>query len=213
MPSNNVDPPVVAPTAGILDPPPVLTTERLLIRPLEAGDLEACHRLFVDIGWAPAELDEAQNRDRRRTWLDWTIASYREFPRLAQPTYGERAIVERHSGAFVGLIGLVPSLAPFAQLASLGGIKGARFSPEAGLFWALSPAAQGKGLATEAAQAFVRHITSILNLARVVATTEYDNARSIAVMRRLGMRIERNPYPEVGPDWFQVVGIFETDGG
>jgi [ribosomal protein S5]-alanine N-acetyltransferase len=42
-------------------------------------------------------------------------------------------------------------------------------------------------------------------LKRIVATTEYDNKDSIAVMRRLGMTIQRNPDPE--PVWFQVVGV------
>jgi hypothetical protein len=41
--------------------------------------------------------------------------------------------------------------------------------------------------------------------ARIVATTENDNTRSIAVMRRLGMTIERNPSAE--PRWFQTVGV------
>ena len=44
-----------------------------------------------------------------------------------------------------------------------------------------------------------------LNLKRVVATTEYANPGSIGVMRRLGMTIERNPFPE--PPWLQVVGV------
>jgi hypothetical protein len=30
-------------------------------------------------------------------------------------------------------------------------------------------------------------------------------------MRRLGMRIDRNPYPD--PPWFQVVGILENPDG
>ena len=46
-----------------------------------------------------------------------------------------------------------------------------------------------------------------LNLRRIVATTTYDNAASMGVMRKLGMRIEKNPYEE--PRWFQVVGILE----
>jgi RimJ/RimL family protein N-acetyltransferase len=44
-----------------------------------------------------------------------------------------------------------------------------------------------------------------LQLARIVATTENDNVRSIAVMKRLGMSIERNPLGE--PHWFQTVGV------
>lgn len=47
----------------------------------------------------------------------------------------------------------------------------------------------------------------VLNLARVVASTEYDNVASIGVMRRLGMRIERNPLPD--PYYLQVVGVSE----
>ena len=121
-----------APGSGILTPPPVLASERLLIRPLVGADLEACHRLYLEIGWATKGLDAARNRERRRSWLEWTMASYREFPRLQQPPYGERAIVRRDDGAFLGLVGLVPSLGPFAQLPSLGGHRGARFSPEFG---------------------------------------------------------------------------------
>jgi RimJ/RimL family protein N-acetyltransferase len=41
-----------------------------------------------------------------------------------------------------------------------------------------------------------------------VATTEHDNLGSIAVMRKLGMRIETNPEGE--PEWFQTVGILEA---
>ena len=49
-----------------------------------------------------------------------------------------------------------------------------------------------------------------LDLDRVVATTEYSNLRSIAVMRRLGMTIERNPNAE--PHWFQTVGVLLNPG-
>jgi hypothetical protein len=103
---------------------------------------------------------------------------------------------------------MVPSMAPFGQLPSEGGVPSALATPEVGLFWALSPHAQGKGLATEAAHRFVAHLFSELRLARVVATTEYDNARSVGVMRRLGMRIESNPFPE--PHFLQVVGILDS---
>ena len=45
------------------------------------------------------------------------------------------------------------------------------------------------------------------NLKRLVATTEYDNFASQAVMTKLGMRLERNPFPE--PPWLQLVGILD----
>jgi RimJ/RimL family protein N-acetyltransferase len=46
-----------------------------------------------------------------------------------------------------------------------------------------------------------------LGLRRVIATTTYDNEASMGVMRKLGMRIERNPFPD--PPWLQVVGMLE----
>jgi ribosomal-protein-alanine N-acetyltransferase len=45
-------------------------------------------------------------------------------------------------------------------------------------------------------------------LRRVVAMTTYDNVASMGVMRKLGMRIERNPLDD--PVWFQVVGMVEN---
>jgi RimJ/RimL family protein N-acetyltransferase len=44
-----------------------------------------------------------------------------------------------------------------------------------------------------------------MNLGRIIATTEYGNERSVAVMRKLGMTILRNPSRE--PEWFQIVGL------
>jgi hypothetical protein len=41
-----------------------------------------------------------------------------------------------------------------------------------------------------------------------VATTEHDNSASIGVMRRLGMRIARNPAPT--PFFLAVVGVLEN---
>ena len=95
---------------------PTLETERLRIRPLVAEDLEDCHSLYVEIDWIDHELDLAANRARRASWLAWTIDSYRELAALHQPPYGERAVERRSDGVFLGLVGLVPSLAAFGQL-------------------------------------------------------------------------------------------------
>ncbi|WP_239470610.1 GNAT family N-acetyltransferase [Archangium violaceum] len=171
-------------------------------------DLNDCHRLYVDIDWADKAVSEEENLKRRREWLEWTVRNYEQLALLYQPPYGERAIEDKESGRFVGLVGLVPLLAPFGQLPSFGGVEGARFSAEVGLFWALTPARQRQGYATEAAHALVDHAFGTLKLGRILAGTQRDNRASIAVMRRLGMRIEENPYPE--PPWFEVTGILEA---
>ena len=187
---------------------PILHTERLEIRPIRPGDLAACHQLYSDIGWADPDRTDADNFQRRRSWVDWSIANERELGRLAQPPMGERTVIDRATGAFVGLVGLNPAMAPFAQLPSLGGVRNARSTLEVGLFWAITPTRQGAGLATEAAKVLIDYMFDVRRLASIVATTEHDNHASIAVMRRLGMRVEANPWPD--PFHFQTVGILDA---
>jgi len=187
---------------------PILHTERLEIRPIRAGDLAACHQLYMDIGWADSARSEAENLERRRSWVDWSIANERELARLNQPPMGERTVIDRATGDFVGLVGLNPTLKPLDQLQSFGGIEHARQVLEMGLFWAITPARQGAGLAAEAARAVIDYMFDVRRLARIVATADNDNLASIGVMRRLGMRIEANPYPD--PFYFQAIGILDA---
>ena len=191
---------------------PPLTTERLLIRPFTEADLDAVHRI-LDRELAGADLgaEGATTREARRRWLGWTILGYDEYAALYQPPYGERAIALRATGEVIGVAGFVPCLDAFGQLPALRGAEGGGGaglnSTEFGLFWAVAPAHQRRGYATEAARALVDFAFARLRLRRIVATTTADNAASIGVMRRLGMRVERNPLPD--PPWLQVVGSLE----
>lgn len=188
---------------------PALTTDRLMVRPFVIADLDALHRLvdgdiFSDQPGAPPAPG---SYERRRRWLEWTILSYGELASLAQPPYGDRAVVLRSSGELIGQVGYVPSYMPFGQLgAPFRGPPGAN-SPEVGLFWAIAPPHRGQGYAAEAARALIDHAFSALALGRIVATTEHENLASQAVMRKLGMTILRNPLPT--PPWLQVVGVLE----
>ena len=188
---------------------PTLETERLKIRPCTMDDLEDCHRLYLEIGWADATASDSENRERKRKWLEWTVRNYEELARLQQPPYGERVVELKDGKQFAGLIGLVPLLKPFAQLECFGGLPPELppFSAEVGLFWAIKPTLQRRGIASEAAGAIIDYAFETLRLGRILAGTEYDNPASIGVMRRLGMRIERNPYPV--PEWFQIHGVLE----
>ncbi len=192
---------------------PPLETERLVIRPFVMDDLDAIHQL-LDIDLAEAEFgtEGATGRGEREQWLRWTILSYEELAKLNQPPYGDRAIVLKSTQEVIGACGYVPSFGPFGQLPSFSSqTQDARMHlklPEFGLFYALSPAHQGQGYATEATKALIQYAFTQINLRRIIATTTYDNEASISVMRKLGMRIEKNPYAE--PPWFQVVGILEN---
>ena len=56
--------------------------------------------------------------------------------------------------------------------------------------WVLHPGYHGRGLATEAARALLRHGFETLRLHRIIATAQPENAASCRVMARLGMRQE-----------------------
>jgi RimJ/RimL family protein N-acetyltransferase len=192
---------------------PPLQTQRLIIRPFVMDDLAAIYRILdVELAGSPVGSESLPSMAEREAWLRWTVLNYAQLAHLYQPPYGERAIVLGSTGQVVGAIGFVQSLGPWEQLPGLA--RGEpqphqRFTPAFGLYWALSPAAQGQGYATEAARAMVGYAFGTLYLGRVIATTDYDNLASQAVMRRLGMRLLSNPFPD--PPWFQVVGVLDYD--
>ncbi len=195
-------------------PMPTLETRRLVIRPFAMDDLHPMHRLLdVELREAALGTVGAQTLPERAEWLQWTILSYTQLAKLYQPPYGERAVVHKHTQQLIGACGFVPCLDAFEQFAALSPAPHPSShwlsTPEFGLFYAITPALRGQGYATEAAQALVDYAFQHLRLKRIVATTTYDNAASMGVMRKIGMRIERNPYPE--PPWLQIVGVLEND--
>ena len=185
---------------------PLLETARLRIRPFTLDDLDAVHRL-LDLELDP---EAGVTRDERERWLQWTVLGYVELAKLHQPPYGDRAIVLKQTEQVIGACGYAPCLDAFGQIPALRSGHDAApglTSAEVGLYYGLLPDQRGQGYATEAAAALVDYAFGQLRLGRIVATTTSDNVGSMGVMRRLGMRIERNPLPD--PPWLQVVGILE----
>jgi RimJ/RimL family protein N-acetyltransferase len=192
---------------------PTLQTLRLSIRPFVMEDLPDIYQLLdVDLREAGLGTDRMNTLTERAQWLNWTILNYEQLAKLHQPPYGDRAVVFRSTQQLVGACGFVPCLNAFEQLPSFASHDKAPrpnlYSTQFGLFYAISPSHQHQGFATEAARALVQYAFQHLRLGRIVATTDYDNAASIGVMRKIGMRIEQNPLAE--PPWLQVVGILEN---
>jgi [ribosomal protein S5]-alanine N-acetyltransferase len=192
---------------------PNLETDRLIIRPFEMDDLPEVHHLLdVELVDASLHSDRMEELTERREWLQWAVLNRVQLAKLYQPPYGDRAVILKATGELIGACGYVPCLAPFEQLPgftpgqSLG--MSAPFTTEFGLFYAISPLHQRRGYASEAAAALVEYAFQNLRLKRVVATTDYDNIGSIGVMRKLRMRIEKNPLST--PPWLQVVGVLEN---
>jgi RimJ/RimL family protein N-acetyltransferase len=188
---------------------PVLESERLRIRPFHNTDLPHLFQIKQNIGWVDAAKTAEQQLLAEASYLEWAVRNERQLAKLGQPPYGDRAIVLKENDELIGSVGLVPCVDVYGQLPGLGGQADCPATAEVGLLWLIGLAHQGKGYATEAAQTLIDYAFGSMRLQRLIATTEDENLASQAVMRKLGMTIERNPFPD--PPWLQVVGILENN--
>ena len=186
-------------------------TQRLIVRAFRVEDASDYQRIKQATFGDDVDTGEVAARDDPTPFVAWSRLSHEWFPKMHQPPYGDRAIVLKETGTLIGAIGYVPCLMPFDQIPEMReGSEVSGFStPEFGLFWMIDPAYQRHGYASEAAAAMVDYAFSRLHLKRIIATTEYDNLASQAVMRKVGMKLLRNPRPE--PVWMQVVGVRYND--
>lgn len=182
---------------------PTLETQRMVIRELTMQDLDDIHQVLNRSFGGESPIEERQH------WLQWTVLGYEMFAYLGQPHYGERAIVLKKIGQIIGAVGIVPYLDRFNQVAAF---KRSPYTPataEVGLFWAIDPAHQNQGFASEAARAVIDYLFTHEKLGRIIATTGYDNLASQRVMQKLGMQVQHLDQPQL-PDQF-VVGVLEND--
>jgi ribosomal-protein-alanine N-acetyltransferase len=151
-----------------------LLTERLSMRPYRSDDLDALHRLWTDPEvrrylWDDKVIDRATAVAAMQQGIDCTAAH----------DFGHWAVSERGADELIGFCGL--------RLLDDG--------PEIELLYAFLPAYWGRGLATEAASAWLSAGFTTFAHERIWALTDAPNVRSEAVMQRLGMRfVERGPY-------------------
>lgn len=193
----------------------ILETSRLIIRPFVRSDLLVIHRILDQTFGNPnkAEYLPEAALEERRSWLEWQVLNQEWFPKLHQPPYGDQAISLKTSNQVIGSIGYVPLLCPFEQIPEFEPAteRSEHYTTEFGLFWVIDPEYQRRGYATEAARPMVGYAFKQLHIKRIAAMTKYTNEASQNVMRKLGMRLTRNPLPQ--PPWLQVVGVLENRVG
>ena len=147
---------------------PVLRTQRLILRPLAAADLDGFAAMHAD----PAvvrHLGTGATRSREETW-DMMARMLGQWPLRG---YGMFAVEEAATGRFAGRAGLLHPLTwPAPELA---------YGFDAP-FW-------GKGYATEAARALLGWAWEEKRLDRLVSFVRPDNAGSVGVLRKLGARL------------------------
>ena len=144
-------------------------TERLVLRRWRAEDSEPFAALNAD----PKVMEDfASGLSRRESdeLIDRIEAAF------AERGFGLWALEVKATGEFIGFTGLwVPSFE-------------AAFTPTVEIGWRLARGAWGHGFATEAAKASLHEGFLEHGLPEVVALTYEHNARSRAVMERLGMK-------------------------
>ena len=148
-----------------------LESPRLRMRPFVPADAAAVFRYRRDadvMRYIPSAADKTVE-DTQKV-LDW----YREHQE--KHGFSKWAVVLRETGELIGDSGLLLlEKGPAFEL-------GYRLARE---YW-------GKGLATECGGAWLEAAFSSFGLERVVALAHPDNAASIRVMTKLGMRFERH---------------------
>jgi RimJ/RimL family protein N-acetyltransferase len=184
---------------------PELETHRLLVRDFRADDFDDVRRILDEESGFPPFSSEA-----RRDWLDWTMQSYGAFASLYQPPWGDRGVCLKATGELVGVVGYTTMFHPLAEILEGKSAAEAHWQPEMGLFWAFSAGQRGRGYATEAARALIDFAFAAFSLKRIVASTDFDNTASQAVMRKLGMTLHRNDTGR--PEWYEILGVLRNPG-
>jgi ribosomal-protein-alanine N-acetyltransferase len=150
---------------------PVLETERLLLRPFTADDLDDFARICGDpvvMRFYPAPW----TREEARAFIEREIASEQE------QGWSRRAVIHRAGGRLIGFCGLKRQQVENEVEVEVG--------------YMLDRAYWGQGLAPEAARAWLTFAFDRLGLPRVISLIRPENTPSIRVAEKNGLRHERD---------------------
>ena len=146
---------------------PTITTERLVLRGWNEGDLEPFARLNAD----PVVMEHIGDLLTREESDAFARTQEQHF---TEHGFGLWAVEVTEGASFVGFVGL--KLQAFE----------AAFTPCVEVGWRLLPEHWGKGYATEAARAALDHGFNTVGLHEIHSWTVPMNMRSRSVMERLG---------------------------
>lgn len=152
------------------DATPIAVTERLLLRELTMDDAPFIFQLLNDPDWVRFIGDRGvrTHEDAQGYLTRGPIAMY------ARHGFGLWIVVRRDDGTPLGMAGLI-------KRDSL---------PDVDIGFAFLPAYRGAGYARESAEAVMALAWSRYGLTRVVAIASPENARSLRLLEKLGLRFE-----------------------
>lgn len=148
-----------------------LSSKRLVLRPLRPTDANSLYAYRRDEtanafqSWIPTSIEDARERIRENSALKINVPN----------TWYQLAIIEKATQKMIGDIGI-------------HFLANNKHEVEYGI--TLAASAQGKGYATEALKTVFDYIFQHLNKRRITASIDPQNAASLALSERLGMRKE-----------------------
>jgi RimJ/RimL family protein N-acetyltransferase len=147
----------------------VLQTERLVLRPFRETDLEAYAAMSQDTEVMRYLSGDGGLLSRADAWRQ--IAMFLGHWELRG--YGTWAVEERSTGVFVGRVGL----------------HNPEGWPDRELGWTIARPFWGRGYASEAARASIRHAFVTLGWTHLVSLIHKENHRSARLAERLGYHV------------------------
>lgn len=149
----------------------ILTTERLILTPKAANDLEPLVAL-----WAKADFTGQIGLPVMSQETVW-FRLLRDIGHWAVFGYGNWTIRRRDDNAFLGSVGIFNYRREMTP---------ALDAPEVG--WGLDPAFHGQGYGLEALTAALHHADTALGLPRTICMIGQKNAPSLKLAERVGFR-------------------------
>jgi RimJ/RimL family protein N-acetyltransferase len=172
--------------------PESLRTERLLLRPYGPEDEADMLALVTDpevmrfVGDGPATPERA-------------LAVFQKiFQLYEQGAWGIWAVEELASGRYSGSAEIKPC-------------REEGWKDDWEVVYILAQRAWKQGYATEIGRELLRYGFERLELPRVIATVDYDNAVSIRVLEKIGMRFLAEAHDEIGA--YAIYGVGRDEAG
>ncbi len=151
--------------------PPILTTDRLLLREFTLSDTAFILELLNSPGWINFIGDRGVRtvKDAEEYLLEGPMKSYQKNG------FGLAMVVLKETGEGIGMCGLI-------KRESLSDVD---------IGYALLPAFTSKGYAFEIAAATLDYGKNELGLSRIVGITDPKNEHSIRLLQKLGLQFEK----------------------
>jgi ribosomal-protein-alanine N-acetyltransferase len=146
-----------------------LETERLILRPMSATDINALHLIFTDPKVMASFGGELLNREQMLHWLQRNLDHQNRYG------YGLFSVLLKESGELIGDCGLEQMEVEGVRVAELG----YDFRSE---YW-------NQGFATEAVCAVRDYAFDILQLPQLISLIRVGNLASKRVAEKVGMKL------------------------